>query len=88
MPRSFDEQRNPYLGDPARACVHVSIHALDETQRETVLLVDTGCPCPIIVDEDTLRECLAEEAADVMTNFGLLKGGWSDVTIDGLEQAA
>jgi len=47
-----------------------------------VLLADTGSPCPLIVGEETLRDCLVEEAADIMTNFGLLKGGWSEVTID------
>lgn len=49
-----------------------------------VFLVDTGCPCPLIVAEDLWRDCLLEEAGDTMSNFGLLKGGWSQVTIGGL----
>src|SRR5258708_5953928 len=83
MPRSSNEQRNSYLGNPTRACMRLALHALGG-QRQTVLLADTGSPCPLIVGEETLRHCLVEEAADIMTNFGLLKGGWSEVTIDGV----
>src|SRR5438105_1515120 len=82
MSRSSKEQRNSYLGDPARACMRLALHTLDGAQRQMSLLADTGSPCPLIVGEETLRDCLVEQAADVMTNFGLLKGGWSEVTID------
>ncbi len=81
MPRSSNAQRNSYLGNPARACMRLALHALGG-QRQTVLLADTGSPCPLIVGEESLRHCLVEEAADIMTNFGLLKGGWSEVMID------
>jgi hypothetical protein len=76
------EQRNTYVGDPARACMRLALHLLDNAPQEAVLLVDTGSPCPLIIGEEALRACLVEEAADVMSNFGLLKGGWSEVTID------
>ena len=81
MPRPAKAQRNPYRGEPARACVQLAVHPLQGAPRDLVFLVDTGCPCPLIVAEEVWRDCLLEEAGDVMTNFGLLKGGWSQVTV-------
>src|SRR5260370_555114 len=84
MPTRSTEQRNAYRGDPARACVRVTLGALSGAVRDLVLMVDTGSPCPLIVGEETLWDFLLEEAADVMTNFGPLQGGWSHVTIGGV----
>ncbi len=47
-----------------------------------MLLVDTGSPCPLIIGQEAFRESVLEEAADVMTNFGQLQGGWLHVVID------
>jgi hypothetical protein len=75
------KQRNGYVGNPPRAWLRVTVGALGGPERELCVVVDTGNPCALIVGLEVFREFLVDEAGDITSNFGLLQGGWLDVTI-------
>src|SRR5258708_22361538 len=81
MSRKAAQQRNAYAGNPPRAWLRINVGALDGRERELCIIADTGNPCALIVGLEVFREFLVEEAGDVASNFGLLQGGWLDVTI-------
>lgn len=75
------EQRSIYAGEPSRAWIRVQLDSPIGEVRELDLVVDTGNPCAMIVDEKTLRTMLWRESLEVDSNFGSLAGGWLCVKV-------
>ena len=82
------EQRNPYKGSPSRPWVRVRFTAADGSTQEIQLLADTGNPCAIIIAQTALAKLMQRAAPDVQSNFGLLQGGWVQLSMPelGLDQ--
>src|SRR5882724_2433921 len=70
------EQRNAYKGSPPRPWIRLRFVAPDGTVDEIELLADTGNPCAIIISPARLARLKRRAAPDVISNFGLLEGGW------------
>lgn len=81
MPEMPSEQRNVYRGKPARAWLRLELVAPDGQARPVELLVDTGNPCPIIIDVAALQSVRWRESIRTDSNFGPLEGGWLRVAI-------
>lgn len=79
-PVSF-EQRNPYKGGPPRPYIRLRLAAPDGSTRELELLADTGNPCALIVGEQSMTGLKLADAPDVHSNFGLLVGGWMQLSM-------
>ncbi len=75
------EQRNIYKGQPSRAWLRLQLAADDDQVREFQFLVDTGNPCAIIVDTETMHSLRLRESTSARSNFGPLEGGWLHVAI-------
>src|SRR5437016_14402968 len=82
------EQRNPYKGSPPRPWLRLRINTLNGTTEELELLADTGNPCAIICGQDIMTRLKRRAAPDVSSNFGLLEGGWIQLSMPelGLDQ--
>ena len=84
------EQRNPYKGVPPRAWIRLRLVAPDGTPVAAAaeFLVDTGNPCALIISHETMHRLRDGKIPDLVTNFGLLKGGWVNIAVPdlGLEQ--
>ena len=81
MVRSRLEQRNPYAGVPQRAWVTVRFVALDSTVVQLKLMVDTGCPCSLVVGSEFAAAFQHQHAPDSMSNFGNLAGAWFQIQL-------
>ena len=75
------EQRNPYKGNPERPWITVRLAGPDGSIAELELLADTGNPCAIIISQQQMLRLKVADAPDVSTNFGLLQGGWLQLTM-------
>lgn len=75
------EQRNIYLGEPSRAWIRLQLASPSGLVRQLNMVVDTGNPCAIIVDEKTLQTMRWRESLGVDSNFGSLAGGWLRVAV-------
>ena len=75
------EQRNIYKGEPARAWIRLQLVAPDERATEVELLVDTGNPCALIIDTQTMQTFAWRESITTDSNFGSLEGGWLRLVI-------
>lgn len=81
MESRLPEQRNSYKGDPERPWIKVFLHGVDGSKSELELLADTGNPCALIVDLNTLRRIRFEDGPIRSSNFGWLEGGWVEVEV-------
>ena len=81
MPEAPVEQRNIYKGQPARAWLRLQLVSADGEVRELDFLVDTGNPCAIIVDTETMQSLRLRESTSTESNFGSLDGGWLRIAI-------
>lgn len=79
------EQRTVYRGEPSRAWIRLQIASPSGLVRDLNLVVDTGNPCAIIIDVETLKSMLWRESLQIDSNFGSLAGGWLRVMIPNLE---
>jgi len=77
----MSEQRNIYLGEPSRAWIRLQLASPNGPVRELNLVVDTGNPCAIIVDEKSLGALRWRESLRVDSNFGSLASGWVRVSV-------
>lgn len=75
------EQRNIYKGQPSRAWLRLQLICDGDQVRELQFLVDTGNPCAIIVDTETMQSLRLRESTSTDSNFGSLEGGWLHVAI-------
>jgi len=55
MPDPLSEQRNVYKGEPARAWLRLRLISPSDRVQELEFLVDTGNPCAIIIDTQTMQ---------------------------------
>lgn len=78
------EQRTIYRGAPARAWLRLQLIAANGRGHELEFLVDTGNPCGIILDTQTMQSLKWRESASVDSNFGTLNAGWLRVVIPGI----
>ena len=53
----------------------------DGCARKLDLVVNTGSPCAIIIDEATMRSLRRRESVTRDSNFGPLEGGWLQIAI-------
>ena len=81
MSQATPEQRNIYKGEPARAWLRLHLIARDDSVHEAEFLVDTGNPCAIIVDMETMRSLQWRVSTSTDSNFGSLEGGWLRLAI-------
>ena len=81
MPEGPSEQRNIYRGTPARAWLRLQLISPEDRIHEFEFLVDTGNPCPIIIDMETMQALRWRESTSTDSNFGALQGGWLHVAI-------
>ena len=70
------EQRNPYKGTPPRPWVRLRLESYQGAPYEIDLVADTGSPFPIIVSEASRLLLKRQEANELETNFGHLRGAW------------
>lgn len=75
------EQRNAYKGLPLRACVRLHLVAKGGAAHELEFLADTGNPFSVIIGAGRMRQFKRRKGPAVNTNFGMLTGGWVQVTI-------
>lgn len=75
------EQRNIYRGYPARAWITLQLQSRSGESQLLDLLVDTGSPCSIIVEETIMAKMRWHDSTRSSSNFGLLSGGWLHITI-------
>jgi hypothetical protein len=81
----MSEQRNPYMGSPARPRLRLVLVAADGTQRQVEALADTGNPCALIVGQEVMDQFNQGLVPGMSTNFGRLAGGWLRVQIPEVE---
>src|SRR5437867_2643348 len=74
-------QRNPYQGFPPRPWVRIHLRNIDGSVKAFHLLADTGNPFELIIAVRPLRSFARKEGPNRRTNFGLLVGGWVEVSI-------
>jgi len=85
MSKSPLEQRNIYRGVPARAWLCLELISPSGLAHEMNVLVDTGNPCAIIVDSQTMNSMRWRQTVGTDSNFGHLDGGWLRIAIPELE---
>jgi hypothetical protein len=83
------EQKNPYKGSPERPWIRLRFVAPDGSTVERAFLADTGNPCAVILGQHDMARLKAGDGPDIHTNFGLLQGGWVQLSMPelGLAQA-
>jgi hypothetical protein len=74
-------QRNPYKGDPPRPWIRLQLRAVNGSVQQLDLLADTGNPFPIVISEAHWLQVNQGVTQGVLTNFGLMPGGWVEVVI-------
>jgi hypothetical protein len=75
------EQRNPYKGSPTRAWVRLRFLAPDGSTHEVECVADTGNPFPVVLSQAMMAVLEQVAAPAVNTNFGLLQGGWLQLSM-------
>jgi hypothetical protein len=75
MPIDKFEQRSAYRGSPPRPSLFVGFKRADG-RHDLQLLADTGNPCAIVTSQAIMTSLSHRSAPDVISNFGLLTGGW------------
>ena len=81
MPEPLAEQRTIYKGIPARAWTRLYLVSASDRIHEMEFLVDTGNPCPLILNNAAMQALKWRESTSADSNFGSLEGGWLRVVI-------
>jgi hypothetical protein len=74
-------QRNPYKGTTPRSWLRLRFVVADGSLHERELVADTGSPFAIILGLADLSFLMTSSAPGINTNFGLLIGGWVELSM-------
>lgn len=81
MPETRPERRHIYKGEPPRAWLRLQLISANDRIHELDFLVDTGNPCVLIINMETMHSLQWRESNSAESNFGSLEGGWLRVAI-------
>ena len=75
------EQKNPYLGSPARPWIALRFVGIDGEPRDIKLVVDTGCPLSFAISPDFAADFTFGWSTSIISNFGLLQDEWFQIAM-------